>query len=471
MWRAAITDAGRFYLDHGHHPDRPDERLSDKHDQIASTGHRSQPTSRDDAPSARQASAGGTRLSTTQSLARQLIEQLQRQGGTITIESPDDQTRARYRRAIHAAKQHKLVPEGFHLRHTGRASGDLIISLSDDQEPDDTNWNRIRLNARRVTSDSSLVLAALENHRAGIHVSEACMPRALDLIRSLAEECRHHGYRLGVNTRTARPKLFLQIDTRTRRSVELHEEYDEIPHVLTDQERRQLRREPWRRPPEVDKVPAGRLRLEIGRAGWSTNDRWMDEKRSPLEKRLPKILRDVEGGIAADEEARRAAQRAHEEHLAEMRREEEEEEETRNKWQAALDAAHPKAVEAIRRKTFRVAYDAWAAACEIRAFCDALEQATPDSECFGDQRAWVTWGREAADRIDPTHGDNTFSSTSFNVTPGPDDLRPFLGDWSPREPRHEYRSERDQERLNSMRIQADAWHLGMRGRPSWWRHR
>jgi hypothetical protein len=32
---------------------------------------------------------------------------------------------------------------------------------------------------------------------------------------------------------------------------------------------------------------------------------------------------------------------------------------------------------------------------------------------------------------------------------------------SPREPRHEYRSERDQERLNSMRIQADTWHLGM----------
>jgi hypothetical protein len=83
-----------------------------------------------------------------------------------------------------------------------------------------------------------------------------------------------------VNTKTARPKLFLQIDTRTRRSVELHEEYGEIPHVLTNQERRQLRRETWRRPPEVDKVPAGRLRLEIGRAAWNTNDRWVDEKSS-----------------------------------------------------------------------------------------------------------------------------------------------------------------------------------------------
>jgi hypothetical protein len=55
---------------------QPDERLSDKHDQSATTGHRSQPASRGDAPSARQASAGGTRLSTPQSLAGQLIEQL-----------------------------------------------------------------------------------------------------------------------------------------------------------------------------------------------------------------------------------------------------------------------------------------------------------------------------------------------------------------------------------------------------------
>ncbi len=412
-WRAAITDAGRFYLDHGHHPDRPDERLSGNPGHSATTGHQTEPVSRGDGPAAGQTSARATRPSTTQSLAGQLIEQLQREGGTLTVESPDDQTRARYRRAIHAAKQHELVPEGFHLRHTGRASGDLVISLSDDK-------------------------------------------------------CPRHGYRLGVNTKTARPKLFLQIDARTRRSVELHEEYEEIPHVLTDQEQRQLRREPWRRPPEVDKVPAGRLRLVIGRAGGSTSDRWVDEKRSPLEKRLPRILRDVDAGIAADEEARRAAQRAHEEYLAEMRREEEE---TRSKWQAALDAAHPKAVEAIRRKTFRVAYDDWAAACEIRAFCDALEHSVPASECCDGQRAWVTWGREAADRIDPTCGDSTFSNTSFDTTPSPDDLRPFLGDWSPREPRHEYRSARDQEHLDSMRSQADTWHLGMRDRPSWWRHR
>ncbi len=78
------------------------------------------------------------------------------------IESPDPEERAHYRRIIHAAKQHHLVPAGLHLRHTGRAAGDLVIRLSSDENPDDTDWNRIRLNTRRVTTDPDLVFAALE---------------------------------------------------------------------------------------------------------------------------------------------------------------------------------------------------------------------------------------------------------------------------------------------------------------------
>jgi len=73
--------------------------------------------------------------------AGELIERLRAEGGPVTIEAPDDDTRALYRRIIHAAKQFHLVPDGFHLKHTGRGSGDLIIRLSDDRAPDDTDWN------------------------------------------------------------------------------------------------------------------------------------------------------------------------------------------------------------------------------------------------------------------------------------------------------------------------------------------
>jgi hypothetical protein len=66
----------------------------------------------------------------------------------LRIDDPDAETRACYRRMIDAAKRYRLVPDGFRLRHTGRDRGDLIVRLSDDTAPDDTDWNRIRLNTR-----------------------------------------------------------------------------------------------------------------------------------------------------------------------------------------------------------------------------------------------------------------------------------------------------------------------------------
>ncbi|GAA2637812.1 hypothetical protein GCM10010399_83800 [Dactylosporangium fulvum] len=83
--------------------------------------------------------------------------------------------------------------------------------------------------------------------------------------------------------------------------------------------------------------------------------------------------------------------------------------------------------------------------------------------------AWIAWGRTTADRIDPTAGSTGLTAVPFDMTPGPDDLRPYVGNWSPHEPRHEYRYERDEELLVDARQQGDTWHHGMRGRPTWWR--
>jgi hypothetical protein len=398
--------------------------------------------------------------------ARQLIERLQREGGTVTIESPDPEERALYRRVIHAAKQHQVVPAGFHLRHTGRAAGDLVIRLSSDEKPDDTDWNRIRLNTRRVTTDPDLVFAALEKDPAGLEVTQASIPRALDLGRALAAEARRRGHRVGVNTKTKHPSVYLQID-KTRRRVKLYEEYDEVPHVSTAQEARDLRRKPWMVLPKTDKVPSGRLRLEIARDGWDKHDTWTDDKRTTLEKRLPRIIRDAEAGIAADQEAQLARQRAHDEYVAEQERQRKEE---RRRWRAALDEARPQAVDLLRKKAFRGAYDSWAAATEIRAFCDALEQATAeDGTDLENRNRWIAWGRAAADRLDPTRGDKSLPEVDFDIEPKPDDLRPFIGDWSPHEPHREYRSERTQQAVDAARLQVDGWHHGMRGRPTWWR--
>jgi hypothetical protein len=224
----------------------------------------------------------------------------------------------------------------------------------------------------------------------------------------LAEEASRRGLRLGVNTRRKHPTIFLRIG-QAQRSVTVHEEYGEVAHVLTDAQQRALRREPWRMFPKVDCVASGRLRLEIGRAGWGNHDSWSDEKRRPLEQRVRQIIRDVEAGLAADEEARLEAQRRHREFLAEHALQKEEE---RRRWQAAIDAARPQAIEALRRKTLPRAYDDWVAAGEIRAFCDALQHAevqTRDGDA-GQVSEWTAWARDTADQSDSTVGDRLAAS-------------------------------------------------------------
>ncbi|KAB1156371.1 hypothetical protein F6X68_11945 [Micromonospora sp. AMSO12t] len=473
VWRAQITDAGRFYLDNGIHPDHPD-RLSPARATPRQRTRTAITSNRSGLASSRSPAGGGATSAdspqppptATVEQARLLVERLRAEGGTVRVESPDSEERALYRRVIHAAKQHGLVPAGFHIKHTGRAAGDLIIRLSNDDDPNDRDWNRIRLNTRRVTTDPGLVFAALEKNPAGLEVTKESVPRALDLIRGLAAEARRRGHRVGVNTKTKNPSVYLQVD-KIRRRVRLIEEYDEIPHVPTEQEARQLRRNRWMMLPKADRVASGRLRMEIARAGWDKKDTWADDKRTTLEKRLPRIIRDVEAGIAADEEAKQAAQRAHDEYVAELNRREAEE---RRRWQAAIDEARPQAAELLRKKAFRRAYDSWISANEIRAFCDALEHAAPDQLAdSGNHTRWIDWARAAADRLDPTQGERTLAEIGFDIEPKPGDLRPFIGDWSPTEPRREYRSERDQQAIDATRLQADAWHHGMRGRATWWR--
>jgi len=141
-WRARVTDAGSFYLEHGYHPDhldrgRPGQVPPDRPGAATAPPRRPQATSTRDTTRA---------ADPTIQQATALIERLQHEGGTVLVESPDEPTRALYRRIIHAAKRHRLVPDGFHLRHTGRDRGDIVIRLYEDSRPDDTDWNRIRLN-------------------------------------------------------------------------------------------------------------------------------------------------------------------------------------------------------------------------------------------------------------------------------------------------------------------------------------
>jgi hypothetical protein len=194
-WRASVTEAGTFYLTEGHHPDHPDYQVGGG--TPAGTGTKRRATRSSESPVTKpsistrtQAAQPGPVKKRPIDAAQELIKRLQDDAQGIRIEDPDEPTRAEWRRVIHAAKQHGLVPVGFHLRHTGRTIGDIVILLSDDAEPDDKGWNRVRLNIRRDVTQPGRIRTVLEKDPEGLSVSEAAFPRALDLLEGLAAEAK-----------------------------------------------------------------------------------------------------------------------------------------------------------------------------------------------------------------------------------------------------------------------------------------
>ncbi|MDG4803735.1 hypothetical protein [Micromonospora sp. WMMD980] len=296
LWRATVTEAGRYYLEHGSHPEDP--------------AHLARPTpsrpKAESVPPKRSAAAStdGTG-SATLALAQQLVDQLKRGDGVLRVEEPDEQTRARYRRAIHAAKQQNLLPDGYELRHTGRDRGDIVVRLYNKANGASRGWDPFRIASRHQTTIDEEIIA-LQKNPSALTVSTELLPRALELVRLLAAAARSRGHRLVVNTKGARPTLSLRLE-KAKRAVRMTEEYDKVPHVLTDDERWRQRRQPWISLPEFDRVPSGRLVLEVNRADYGKSDTWTDDKRTMLETRVHKIIRGVETGYLADQRLRSAA--------------------------------------------------------------------------------------------------------------------------------------------------------------------
>ncbi|MEV0638560.1 hypothetical protein AB0I77_27180 [Streptomyces sp. NPDC050619] len=109
-WQAEIADAGRFYLEHGHHPDRPEPAPRKRRSKASEP--KALPASRPQ----EQATAPPTTKSAPQRAAKPpqpspaevgaaLIAEVQQAGRFLRIPNPSAEERARYRRAFDAARQ------------------------------------------------------------------------------------------------------------------------------------------------------------------------------------------------------------------------------------------------------------------------------------------------------------------------------------------------------------------------------
>jgi hypothetical protein len=452
VWYAQITEAGRFYLEHGHHPDRPPP--SDPARSPSAVGGRtSQPSRRLDR-------------------ASELIEQLTRSHGTLRIEKPSQNTRSEYRRAIAAAKRRGLVPAGSLLLHTGRDDGDLIVRLVEKDKHDETEWNRIRLLARDELTGADL-FTALEVNPKSVDVSETAKPRTVKLVRALVRTAERRGHVVAISRKSR--QLYVRVRDH-QYTFKICEEHDQVPRALPPGDWRLKASYPWQRitPPEYDSVPSGRLKIEFPGLGEDSPRRWVDEGRKKVEGSLQEIFEVLERKADQADEEQQARRRAHEVWLVEYEREQAEQD-RRDKlrqaeWETVMAKARGLAVEDLRKKSFQNAVAGWAGATEIREFCAALKESAMAHDVPAVQD-WLDWATAWADQLDPTLRPAQFAE-EFDQEPEPDDLRPHLGDWSPHEPRKEYRPSKDPVQppaSGAFAAEAPAWIWVRRGRFPWWR--
>jgi hypothetical protein len=132
--------------------------------------------------------------------------------------------------------------------------------------------------------------------------------------RHVAQAARSRGHRLVLNTRPARPVLSLALDA-AELTVTIDEVDAQVPHVLTVDERRRKKREPWIRLPEHDRMPTGRLTLSVGRSWHGNPHSWADDGKTTVKSRIEEILTQVEEGVVEDRRRRAEAEREHREHM------------------------------------------------------------------------------------------------------------------------------------------------------------
>lgn len=282
------------------------------------------------------------------STTEEFLEALEHAGGELRVTSPSDDVRAAWRRVIHRVRQGKHVPEGWHLLHRGRDSGDLVIEMRRGEHPAD-KYRRPEGEPVRIPAELTKphpVARALRGAPERLPASQANRGRAVMIAHALAEEAE----RRGLTVVTGTGDVILQVQALdTRYAVRMNEESGARWNL--------------------------RLVLEIEGPGAAASNRWCDRASWHIEDALGQVLDEI---IRWAEAARRGT----------------EEKERRETERKAAERA--RAIREHRGQILRAQVAAWREAERIRQHCDQLVAAG-----MPEQDEWVTWARARADEIDP----------------------------------------------------------------------
>jgi hypothetical protein len=391
-WEAQITAAGREHLEAVKEPG---------------------------APAPRQAN-----FSVTEELIREVIEA----GGSLLIPSKEDRGGIDYYKRATAARRHGKVPMGKELHVRRLESGELEVCLEDV-----VPGLRIELSAVPVPERVARYHAVVRRFREDSErheVSRAQMSRALRILQGLVLAAEERGYPVA-NVRSE-PKTDRYHQTSWTGPTQGHIvisiggftqalRISEVGLPSRAKWERQLRysRPSWlgessRKPiGDYEAKASGRLCISFAES-YGVGRGWADRKSRALEDRLGEVLAEIEIQAAAAEHRRKERER--------------QAEERKRQWEAAMERARERHLEAHRAKVLAREVESWQGVEGIRAYCDAADARYPiDSE--EGSAEWVAWARAYAERVDPLRVAPQMPADPETVRR--EDLKPFLEGWSP----------------------------------------
>ncbi|WP_235192893.1 hypothetical protein [Streptomyces viridochromogenes] len=192
--RAEVTEAGRFYLRHGRHPDDavPADRGAPSVPAESSASYDERPVAR-----ARRAKA------------RELVDRLVVEGH-VRFPHADDEETAEWRRVVNYAKRHGMEPEGKRIEKVPYGLRGLEFFLAEGPHPN-ARSQRPKADASTVRVPTRLaslhpVVAALKDDARQLVMPPALRRRSLLMLQGLAAEAARRGHEVRKIGTSYRPR-------------------------------------------------------------------------------------------------------------------------------------------------------------------------------------------------------------------------------------------------------------------------
>lgn len=415
QWNVALTSAGRHYLAHGAYPPRGSRPRKTQAAAPQPPSPRAQKTS----ASARKPSPPSQRRVT---FTEQLLQELAEAGGQIVKpgSGPDSE---KWPSRIAAARRSGKIPETKEL-YGGWSRGGYEIKLVDIPA-----WRLAILEPvpvpARLTRPHTVV-RAMQNEQQPLGLTRPVQRRALRLIQALitAAEAEGHPCSAGATgfappshrRRRASPHFIITAQGQTVGFLVLQEQ-DRTEHVATEKELADAKKNSWIRIPRFDYTPSERLRFVLSGGQPHRASEWSDAPGHPLEDQLAEIAQEVTlRGEAAERRRLDEIEAARQKRI---------------RWEAAMEDARIQYAEAYRFRHFEAQEAAWRHATGLTEYLSAVRtrvEAMPPGQTRTEAEAWISWAASTVERLDPLH---TPPRLPDIPEPRADDLRPFLGHWSP----------------------------------------